>query len=115
LIAEELTDRRMADLVSDQLEWEQFVRPHLLGAGIEFNADDQPQRWWPLGRDRRVVIDPARAFGAPIVHREGVQTYVLARAVAAEEGDVELVASWYGVSAEGVQDALEFERHLKAA
>ena len=61
-----------------------------------------------------MVVDPARAFGAPIVDREGVQTYVLAKAVGVE-GDVTLVADWYNVRAEAVRDAVAFENGLRAA
>ena len=115
LVSDEFhNDERFLDLVSDQLEWEHFVRPHLLPEEIEFYENDEPGRWWPLKRDREVVVDPARSFGAPIVHREGVLTYLLAKAVGLE-GDARLVAHWYDVSPRAVADAVEFETRFLAA
>jgi hypothetical protein len=36
-------------------------------------------RWFPLKNSKRVVIDPAVAFGQPTIDPEGVPTIVLAR------------------------------------
>ena len=90
-IEHQIRDRRLMDLISDQYEWEQLVSPYLVQEGVEFNEFDEPERWWPLGADRQVVVDPKRAFGAPIVSDQGVQTYVLAKAVAVE-GSIREVA-----------------------
>lgn len=114
LISEDRADHRLVDLLRDQYEWERVVTPYLVLERVEFSETEEPIRWWPLGRDRQVVVDPARAFGAPIVDTEGVQTYVLAKAVGVE-GDVTLVADWYNVRAEAVRDAVAFENGLRAA
>jgi len=71
--------------------------------------------WWPLGRDRLIIIDPKRSFGAPIDVRSGVRTDVLHRAYLAEQ-DFASAADWYDVTVEAVKDAVEFESQwLKAA
>lgn len=108
-ISDDLGDPRLIDLANNQYEFEKVVSP-MLWAGLEFDGIE-PQRWWPMGTDRGVVLDPARAFGAPIVAREGVPTEILARAVAAE-GSERAVARWYEVSLESVVDAVAFERSL---
>jgi uncharacterized protein (DUF433 family) len=100
-------DPALLDLVRDQWAFERVLGPYLY-AGIEFNQADEPTRWWPLGSGRAVVIDPARAFGAPIVVREGVPTRILANAVVAE-GSVSLAARLYEVSESAIQDAVVFE------
>jgi uncharacterized protein (DUF433 family) len=71
-------------------------------------------RWWPLGKKRRVVVDPERSFGRSIVSKEGVPTAALAGAFLAEES-AEAVAYWYGVEPESVRDAVEYERRLEQA
>jgi uncharacterized protein (DUF433 family)/DNA-binding transcriptional MerR regulator len=114
LVSNDRADHRLVDLLRDQYEWERVVKPYLIAEKVEFSDAEEPIRWWPLGPDRRVVVDPARAFGAPIVAREGVQTYLLAKAVAVE-GDVALVADWYRVEPEAVRDAIAFEGGLRAA
>jgi hypothetical protein len=35
------------------------------------------RRWWPAGKKVPVVVDPARAFGSPVVQTHGVPTRVL--------------------------------------
>lgn len=107
-----LGDRTLLDLVRNQYEFEQVVSP-MLYARLEFNERDEPGRWWPLGRERSVVIDPARGFGAPITAREGVPTSILAASVAAERS-VEDAAAIYQVALPAVRDAVEFEAHLAA-
>jgi uncharacterized protein (DUF433 family) len=80
---------------------------------LEYSAFEELLRWWPLGKDRRVLVDPKRNFGQPITP-EGVPTHVLASAASAE-GSAESVAHWYKVDIDSVRDAVEFERHLQAA
>lgn len=71
------------------------------------------ERWWPLGKDRGVVLDPKRSMGRPIVDQGGVSTSVLSRAVEAE-GSAEDVADIYEISPDAVRAAVEFERSLAA-
>ena len=114
IIAELVTDsgdRRLLDLVRDQYEFRRIVTPYL--HGLEFNARDEPERWWPLGRQRRVVIDPERSFGAPIIDTFGVPTLVLAQAVTAE-GSISAAARLYSVSVAAVRNAVTFENSLAA-
>jgi uncharacterized protein (DUF433 family) len=114
LISKDETDRELVDLLSDQYEWDKVVEAYLVGEKVEFNDVEEPVRWWPLGPERQVVVDPVRSFGAPIVPREGVQTFILARAVAIE-GDAEYVAKWYDVDVAAVRDAIDFENGDRAA
>jgi uncharacterized protein (DUF433 family) len=89
-----------------------YVLDYLYDA-LEYSEFDELIRWWPLGKNRRVIVDPKRSFGRPIVP-EGVQTNILASSFRTE-GDVQAVASWFEISESSVSDALEFERSLMAA
>lgn len=100
-------DAVLLDLVRDQYEFDRLVTQYLFGQ-IEFGSDDTPRRWFPLGRDRQVVIDPERGFGAPIIQQGSIPTAVLAAAVLAEES-IELVADMFNVDVLAVVDAVEFE------
>ena len=106
-LAKSTGDKFLLDLVHDQWEFERIISPYLY-AGIDYNQLHEPERWWPLGTDRQVVIDPHRSFGAPVV-TEGVPTRILASAFDAEES-LEFVAKLYEVSVQAVRDAVEFER-----
>ena len=80
---------------------------------MDFNDLKEPARWWPLGKDRSIVIDPHRGFGAPIVAKAGIPTKILNSAMSAEKS-YEFVANWYGISIEEVRDAVQFETKLAA-
>lgn len=101
----------LIDVIHRQGYFDQLMRPVLLE--LEFARADKLLRWWPLGTDHQVVLDPTRSFGRPIVSLEGVPTAVLYRAVRARNTERE-VREWFNVSAEALADALEFERRLAA-
>lgn len=65
--------------------------------------------WFPLGPKRTVVLDPSRAFGAPIDKSSGVTTLALANAFNLEGQDEDRVADWYRVTQQAIRDAVEFE------
>jgi uncharacterized protein (DUF433 family) len=109
-VAEGARDSAMLNLAKNQLELRRIVQPFL--SKLEF-ADDQAIRWWPMGRRRRVVVDPLRSFGQPVVSKEGVPTAVLSRALDVEKS-VGRVASWFQVSRTSVKHAAEFEARLAA-
>jgi len=89
-------DESLLDLVNSQYELKSVVEPFLF-EGIEFpEAGNEPLSWWPMGRNHRVVIDPERSFGQPIITPEAVPTLVLAHAFRAE-GSIDSVARWYEV------------------
>lgn len=77
---------------------------------------DVASSWWPMGREKRAVLDPQRNFGKPTDSATSVPLYPLYRMVRAGDS-IEAVARWYGVDIEAVETALEFESHylLKAA
>jgi uncharacterized protein (DUF433 family) len=72
-------------------------------------------RWWPLGREKRVVIDPAVAFGAPSIDGRGVKTANVYDLFEAERRSTQAVSSWLKLEPEEVVAAVDFERRLRAA
>jgi uncharacterized protein (DUF433 family) len=107
----EAKDEALIDLVSDQYAFKKLLAPIL--KGLEFDNNYQTIRWWPLGERRRVVLDPNRSFGQPIVSVEGVPTAILAKAFEVEKS-INKVCRWYEVSKESIRDAIEFEKRLAA-
>jgi uncharacterized protein (DUF433 family) len=87
-----------------------IVEPSL--KGLEFGKD-LAVRWWPAGKEDRIVIDPRRQFGQPIDAETGVPTSVLATAATAE-GSVERAARAYRVPTAAVRRAVRFEQKLAA-
>ena len=107
---EEDSDEALINLVSNQREFRRIVEDFL--KELEFSGSDII--WWPLGRERHIVIDPRRNFGQPTVAKSGVPAITLARSVKANSS-VDLVARWYEVQREEVRDAVEFEDSLAKA
>lgn len=110
-IADEARDPTLLDLVSRQYAFREILAPYLY-EGMEFDAD-APARWHPMPGNRRVIIDPGRQFGQPIVEREGVRTEVLAGAFEAEQS-LDRVARWFEVQKSSIQAAVEFESFLES-
>jgi uncharacterized protein (DUF433 family) len=101
----------LLDIVRRQHVFASIVKPFL--KDLEFRNGSGVVRWWPLGVNRQVVLDPTRNFGRPILARRGVPTEVLARAVVAS-GSTEEVSRWFEVPAREIEEAVEFERQLAA-
>lgn len=95
-----------------QLAWPTLVGEFL--QSVEYDEDQKPSRWWPLGKHRSVVVDPRFAFGYPVVADRHIRTDALAERFEAGE-DVEEIALDFGVPKAVVQEAVRFEMALKAA
>lgn len=104
-------DLQLLQIVRQQWEIHKLVAPVLL-AGVEFDGNFDPAVWRPE-KDLRVVIDPQRAFGAPIAIDGSVQTRVLAAAAKAERS--QKIAAWmYRVPLRAIRDAVQFEKRYAA-
>jgi len=108
--AEEDSDEALINLVTNQREFARIVQDFL--KELEFSGNDII--WWPLGKQRHIVVDPRRNFGQPTVAKSGVPAQTLARSVKAN-ASAEIVARWYEVQADEVRDAVEFEEALAQA
>jgi len=99
------------DIAEVQRVFDRIIVPFL--KNVEFEGGQTPVRWWPLGQNQGVALDPRRNFGHPIVFEIGVPTSVLARSVKANKS-VEEVARWFEISPKAVKEAVEFEQQLAA-
>ena len=79
---------------------------------IEFDLSELAQRWYPLGQERPIVIDPRRAHSAPVVETGGVRTDLL-NSMHSACNSIAAVAAWYGIEDFEVQAAIDFERKIK--
>lgn len=96
----------------------EIVQPYL--GQLEFDPMDVPTRWWPRGKEARVVVDPQVAFGAPILSETGIPTATLADVYRAEreyvrEQALNRVAWLYKVPPRQVELAVRFEEWRTAA
>lgn len=92
---------------------EEVIRP--LFKEIDFTGSPGlARRWFPLGRDGGVVIDPELAFGEPVLALCGIPTRTLAGLVSVAGDSIDEVAQWYEVPSAAVQIALTYESRLRA-
>jgi uncharacterized protein (DUF433 family) len=83
---------------------------------IEFDAiTGVSTRWFPLGKDKSVVVDPSVAFGAPTIAGRGVHTANVFDLYEGEGRNIGRVSAWLDLPQETVQHAVEFEQALAAA
>jgi uncharacterized protein (DUF433 family) len=109
---EETGETELLDLVKQQYAFRKIIEPSLY-SGIEFGQDQVAARWYPSARSKAIVLDPAIAFGKPIVTNGAVRTSILYDAFVAE-ADKNLVARLYEVSVAAVDAAITFEESLTA-
>jgi uncharacterized protein (DUF433 family) len=110
-ITHDIREGELIDLRKRQSVFHRIVAPSL--QDLEFDAE-MVARWFPLGKSRKtIVVDPARAFGRPIVAAGGVPTEILSEAVEIE-GTPERVANLYEVPLVSVRDSIEFQNRLAA-
>ena len=98
------------DFLRNQTYFREVIGPYL--EDVDFDGHEA-RRWWPLGRGKKVVIDPSICLGKPIVAKHGIPTGVISMAVEAD-GSVDRVARWYGISSGAVKAAVDFELHFAA-
>ena len=110
-ITHDVREGELIDLRRRQSVFHRLVAPSL--RDLEFDAD-VVARWFPLGITRKsIVVDPARAFGRPIVADGSVPTEIIFEAVKIE-GSPEKVAKLYDVPLLAVRDAVAFQQQLAA-
>jgi hypothetical protein len=79
-----------------------------ISKNVDF-VDGIPLRWWPSGKQARILIDPQRAFGQPIEYESAVPAAALAAAAKAE-GSSEAAARVWSVSVTSVRRAVDFQK-----
>ena len=108
----EVLRERLVEVLSGQAEMPELVESFI--KSLDFEDETMASRWWPLGREKPIIIDPKFNFGHPAVDRYGVGTDILAKAVQANGGSINLVANWYDIPETEIRAALEFEEFVAA-
>lgn len=74
---------------------------------IEYNADNIAKAYYPLGKDKKIVVDPEHQFGEPVL----INTNILASTVYKmyKAGDsVQLISKSYNLDVHTINDAISF-------
>lgn len=111
-IEDQTGDEKMIDVLKKQYVFSDIIRPSLY-SGIEYGAHGAT-RWFPLGEEKSIVLDPGRQFGTPIVTESGIPTDTIYASYLAEKRDMSMVARIFDITQGQVNDAVEFEERLAA-
>ncbi len=95
-----------------QVAMEPVLHPYL--KQLDFDSHGVARRWFPMGLETAVVLDPRRSFGMPITVSAGVPTEALARLHGAGDS-VETIAAWYRMDEAEVDAAVRYEEALTFA
>lgn len=112
-VLEETEDETLLDLVKKQYVFKQVITPSLY-EGIEYGNNGEADCWYPLSRSKKIVLDPARQFGKPILNKYGINTSVIYETWLAEEEKTAVVAQIFEIPNSAVEVAVHFE-HRDAA
>jgi uncharacterized protein (DUF433 family) len=113
-LIDEETDREIVqELVHGQLVFPQIIRPFF--RKLDYRREREVERFWPLDKKGRIVLDPLRRFGAPIDCETGMPVETIVEALNAGDGqDARAVARWFDIPLEAVEAARQFESSLAA-
>jgi uncharacterized protein (DUF433 family) len=85
--------------------WDAILDPFL--ETIDYHQEFA-RRWWPRGRQLRVVVDPDYGFGFPVIADTGIRTEIIAERYKVGETPEE-IANDFAVKVPQVKDALRYE------
>jgi uncharacterized protein (DUF433 family) len=106
-------ERLKIELSKSQVTYRELVEP-FFRENLDFGQDGLASIYWPLGREKPVLLDARRSFGQPIVTRTGTPTFVLYQMRKSGE-TLERIALWYSLTHEELSSALAYEEHLRTA
>lgn len=110
---EQATDEpHMIDVLRKQFVFSDIIKPSLF-ASIDYGPHGA-QRWFPVGKHKTIVLDPALQFGTPVLADAGIPTDTIHASYLAEGQDCAMVARVFDITREMVSAAVEFEQGLAA-
>ena len=77
---------------------------------LEYEGE-RPVRWWPVGQERAILVDPRVGFGQPLIYPSGIRTETVVDRFLADE-PMEAIAEEFGLSRLLIEEALRFENRL---
>lgn len=74
---------------------------------MDFGKDQLAIRYWPLGKDKNIIVDPHHQLGQPTIKNTNILAETLYRMHTAGE-KINFIASLYDVSSNDVNASIEF-------
>lgn len=107
-------DDGLVDLVKKQNFFNRVIKPSLY-TGIEYDSgENNALRWFPVLNSKKIVLDPERSFGKPVITEAGICTEVIYHSWLAEGENARMVASLYEIDVSAINAAVQFEQRIAA-
>lgn len=74
---------------------------------IEFSKDGYALRFYPLGINKSIVVDPEIQFGSPVIKGTRINTSIIYQLYNSGE-EIETISSMYDLTNQEIKDAIEF-------
>jgi uncharacterized protein (DUF433 family) len=105
-IAQEDNIPDLLDLLKKQYQMEPIINQFLLES-LDFNKYDLAEKWWPLGKESRIVVDPERNFGKPIINDKNIRIDTIYDLYHRNKNITE-IAEWYEIDERAINEAIQF-------
>ena len=74
---------------------------------LEFDKDELASKFWPIGKEKSILIDPNRRFGQPIIDGKNISPEIIYRH--SKAGDpINYIAQIYGLTENQVKHSIEY-------
>jgi uncharacterized protein (DUF433 family) len=84
-----------------------FIKPFI--KHIEYGNDQIAKRLFPLGKSKKIVVDPEHQFGQPVINGTNLQTQTVFTLYQAGESKVN-IKKLYDISEREIDEAIEFHK-----
>lgn len=74
---------------------------------LEFGDDDMAIRFWPMGKESAIVVDPLRSFGQPVIGNSNINPESIYGHIKAGDPPV-YIAAVFNITEQEVSDAVAF-------
>ena len=82
-----------------------FIR--IFFKNLDFGDDLMAERFWPLGRNKAILVDPKRKFGHPVIDGTNIYPETIHNLYKGGESE-EYIAFLYEITTRQVKDAIEY-------
>lgn len=80
---------------------------------IDFSKNETAERFWPLGKDHKIVVDPHHQFGQPVIDGTNINASTIFSMYESGEPK-ETISILYDLTPEEVNDAIQFCKRTAA-
>lgn len=109
----ELLDSSLLEVdEKQQFSFTKLVAPYCKKIDFQ-NKTQLAERFWPLGKDHQIVVDPHHSFGQPVIKGTNITVEAIFNMLKAGESP-DFVASIYELNLNAVEDVLSFMKRKAA-